>query len=124
MNSDLRWLAENVHECLSYNPIEGSFIWKFRPLSHFKTEHSHKSWNTRFAHKLAGNKTLHKDNPYISIRIKGRSYKAHRLAILMTYGFMPEEVDHYNGIQFDNRLSNLIPCNRSFNAKKPSNKKI
>ena len=46
-------------------------------------------------------------NGYVSISVAGKTYYAHRLAMLYVYGFMPEEVDHKNGDPGDNRLDNL-----------------
>ena len=115
--SDLDWLARNVHVCLSYNSETGVFTWKYRPIEHFSSDGSWKSWNTKHAGKEAGYSNDHRDNKYVVIRIGGRSYGAHRLAMLMTYGFMPEEVDHINGRQWDNRLENIRAADRAENAK-------
>ena len=47
---------------------------------------------------------------YISIRINGKLYLAHRLVWLYIYGYFPENlIDHNNGIKNDNRISNLTP---------------
>lgn len=47
-------------------------------------------------------------NGYVHIYVKGRTYKAHRLAWLYTHGNWPEgQIDHINHIRSDNRISNL-----------------
>lgn len=48
---------------------------------------------------------------YVIIGIKGRLYKAHRLAWLHFYGEWPSfHLDHINGITSDNRIFNLRQC--------------
>jgi hypothetical protein len=45
---------------------------------------------------------------YLAIKVKGKCYKAHRLAWLYVYGKWPDhEIDHINGKRDDNRISNL-----------------
>ena len=48
-------------------------------------------------------------NGYIQIGINGKRYFAHRIAMLLAYGFCGDglEVDHINHVRGDNRLSNL-----------------
>lgn len=54
---------------------------------------------------------------YLIIKIKGKQYKAHRLAWLMYYGRFPDQViDHINGNKLDNRICNLRDVSQSFNA--------
>lgn len=114
---DLDWLVRNVHVCLEYDQKEGLFTWKARPIEHFSSAGAWRSWNTKHAGTVAGHTNNHQDNKYVVIRIGGRSYGAHRLAMLMAFGFIPEEVDHINGRQWDNRLENLRASDRSSNAK-------
>lgn len=53
---------------------------------------------------------------YIRICVDNARYPAHRLAWLYVMGAFPEhEIDHINGIRFDNRISNLRVVTRSQN---------
>ena len=63
---------------------------------------------------IAGTRKI---NSYVSIRVDGKLYKAHRLAFLHINGSMPSDlVDHINGIQNDNRWHNLRECTNSQNC--------
>jgi len=46
---------------------------------------------------------------YYSVKIKGRSFREHRLIWNMLVGAIPEgmQVDHINGVRNDNRIDNL-----------------
>lgn len=58
------------------------------------------------------------DNGYVSIKIKGVKYFAHRLVFLYITGVLPEEqVDHVNHIRDDNRWRNLRCANNYENHK-------
>jgi hypothetical protein len=45
---------EYLKECIDYNPDTGECFWKIRPLHHFKSERSQKTWNTKFYGKVIG----------------------------------------------------------------------
>ena len=47
------------------------------------------------------------DKGYLCIKIDGKSYKAHKLAIMYVTGEYPKEVDHRNGVRSDNSYKNL-----------------
>ena len=105
-----------LNECLEYNPDTGALICKVRARHHFKTEGSFKTWNKRFAGKLAGCYA----NGYRSIGLNRVKYYAHRLAYFMFHGVEPDYIDHYNGVRDDNRISNLVSCAHKDNMKNQS----
>lgn len=97
--------VEYLRECFTYNPEEGTFIWKIRPREHFKSEDRWKTMNKRCAGKIAGGPTHH---GYILIGVGRERHLAHRLAWVMSTGKWPDDtIDHINGNPSDNRLSNL-----------------
>lgn len=54
---------------------------------------------------------------YRVIKVQGKAYKAHRLALLYVTGAWPmNQVDHVNGVKDDNRLVNLRDVDATVNA--------
>lgn len=74
-----------IRKWLIYEPLTGVFRWRANG-------------------REAG--TRRKDG-YVSIVIRQKQVLAHRLAWFYTHGTWPQEIDHLNGLQGDNRLSNL-----------------
>ncbi len=84
---------KKIKQLLHYNSFTGVFTWEIN-----RNGQPEKG-------KVAGYKH---PRGYIGIMIDGKSYYAHRLAWLYTYGYLPEhQVDHKNGICSDNRISKL-----------------
>jgi hypothetical protein len=99
-----------LKELLNYNPDTGIFTWKKRDWLVGKQ----KTFNTKYAGKEAGNKSL--ISGYIQIQIDGKNQLAHRLAFLYIEGKFPEKhTDHINGIRMDNRWVNLRKATASEN---------
>lgn len=89
---DMELTKENLISILDYEPSTGLFRWNKESCKRLV--------------KGAAAGTL--DNGYIMIGIDRKQYRAHRLAWLYVYGYMPvEQIDHVNGIKTDNRIENL-----------------
>ncbi len=82
-----------LKEILIYDKETGDFFWrkkmgKMLPLT--------KAGTVNVVHK------------YVCIGINGKKYRAHRLAWIYETGEHPkQEIDHINGIRWDNRFCNL-----------------
>jgi hypothetical protein len=96
---------QELKSLVDYDPETGIFTWRSREERYFKTNSSYKTWNTRFAGKVAG---MVMPRGYITVNLCGKKYAAHRLAFLwMTGSFPKNEVDHINHLAGDNRWDNL-----------------
>lgn len=94
----MRPTAERIRKVLSYDPLTGVFLWKFRI-------DAARNWNTKNAGKVAG--SCH-NGGYLHISIDGVKYLAHVLAWVYVHGQWPSSnVDHRNLVKRDNRLENL-----------------
>ena len=87
---------QRLKTLLKYNADSGVFVW-LKPSKY----HSEK---TGMEAGCAGNS---RGKEYITIRIDGIGWKAHRLAWLYVFGVMPVTIDHINGNSIDNRIENL-----------------
>jgi len=107
--------AERARQLLDYNAETGELTWRSRGDS---------EWDAKYSGKAAGKKY---PRGYVVVRINKKSYRAHRLAWLITTGRFPkEQLDHINCIKDDNRLQNLRECSNAENQRnigiKPINK--
>ncbi len=102
---------DRLAECLSYNPKTGIFVWR-------RTGPGVTQGMVAGAVNKFG---------YVKVKIDGRTYGAHRLAWLYTYGVMPDQrIDHRNLTKSDNRIENLRLATAEGNARNktvPSNNK-
>ena len=116
---------QELRALLNYDPNTGVLTWNPRGLGAFNSPRAFKSWNTRFAGKVAGYFCSVKG--YGGITINGKRYLTHRVCWAVYYGKWPEgQIDHIKGIKTDNRISQLrdVSCqdNRR-NMPKPINNK-
>ena len=61
-------------------------------------------------------------NGYRAIRYEGHQWYEHRLAWALTFGALPPQLDHINGVRDDNRIANIREATTSqnqANAHKP-----
>ena len=91
-----------LKELLDYNPQTGSFTWK---VHRHRTQPGDVAGSTS---KITG---------YVTIRVCGYLYQAHRLAWFYVHGKWPDaEVDHVNRIRTDNRIGNLRDASSTQNS--------
>ena len=85
---------------LCYDKHSGEFFW---------SENQHRGVRG----KKAG--TLDKEG-YVILSVKGKKYKAHRVAWFFVYGKFPDkEIDHIDGNKLNNAIKNLREATRSEN---------
>lgn len=83
---------KDIQETLDYNQVTGIF--------------THKDGNRRKS--IVGTPAGHKNKRgYIELRVNRTTLLAHRVAMALSLGRMPEAVDHINGVFDDNRIINL-----------------
>lgn len=93
--------AARLREILDYDPITGVFHWRLM-LAH---------------RRKPGDRAGNKSHGYIEIGIRNKSYRAHHLAWLYTYGEWPKEfIDHIDGNRSNNAISNLRLATNQKNA--------
>ncbi|WP_421921402.1 HNH endonuclease signature motif containing protein [Marinobacter salarius] len=113
-----------------FNYVNGELIWKERPIEDFQRDQDCKTWNKRFAGKIAGTTEYREDTQsYRSyILINSKRHRRSRLVYIYHYGDIPEGlvIDHKSGNTLDDRIQNLravtIQIN-NFNRQKSSNNK-
>jgi hypothetical protein len=119
--------SQDILAVLSLDEDRGVFYW----LSRSEAELSGyvlrgvKAFNSTRAGKPAGK--FCKTHGYIMIPVCGKTWRAHQLVWILTYGSLPQgDIDHINGIRHDNRISNLRAATRSqnnANSKRPCGNK-
>lgn len=91
---------EYLNNILEYDKETGKIYWKHRP-------DYPKKWNTRFAGKEAFTARMGEGNKYLYGAINYKNYYAHRVIWKIINNEDPIQIDHINGIKYDNRIENL-----------------
>ena len=106
---------EYLKEALNYDPLSGAFVWKERPQKHFPTERGWRVFQSQCANKEAGYRD---PSGYLTIRIAGTRYWAHRLAVLYMTGTFPKHsTDHIDQDKGNNRWNNLREVTHATNLR-------
>lgn len=80
--------------------------WRARPITSFATPNAGRTWNTKYADQRTG--ITREPDGYLSVRIHGKKYQAHRVIWALYYGEWPEgDIDHRNRRKYDNRIRNM-----------------
>lgn len=98
---------EELMSLVSYRE-DGNLIWKERE----PVDRIAKTFNSRFAGKVVGSLAT---TGYLETAIKQKRYLVHRLVFLYHHGYLPEFVDHRNGVRTDNQIENLREATHSQN---------
>jgi hypothetical protein len=94
-----------VRELLIYDPVTGLFEWRPRDRKWFPSANAWSTWNTKNAGKRA---FTYADDGCNTGSFFGLGVQAARVAFLYMTGRWPDpEVDHRNGVNGDDRWTNL-----------------
>lgn len=98
-------LRDRLHELFDYNPNTGIFIRKIDAARRKKAR----------AGQIAGCPMV--KSGYLRIMVDGKSYLAHRLAMIYMGFDIDGKIDHINGVVTDNRIENLRVVTHTENAR-------
>lgn len=106
---------EYLRRRILYDPMTGDLVWKPRPDPDFPSIRIRNIWNKKYLGHVALNSL--EATGYLTGRIDGLFFKAHRVAWALFHGEFPKEaIDHIDGDKTNNRISNLRLANKQQNA--------
>lgn len=108
--AEARMPVEHARSLLAYDPFSGILRWLPR---------ENKNFNAKYAGKVAGSK--HKGSGAIQVQLSlgdwSRLFWDHRVAWAIHFGVWPRSiVDHFDGINCNNRIDNLREADDSGNG--------
>jgi hypothetical protein len=109
-NDCLECMRERARESRVKNSLVELSIEELRSLLDFEPQTGALTWKLSVAPKVRVGSVAGKMNSggYRLIGIRGKQYRAHRVAWAISYGeWPPRNIDHINGRPGDNRLCNL-----------------
>jgi len=113
--AEARLPVSRLVELFELDEASGTITWKTRPVEHFASIASWKSWNIRFAGKRAGSVM---GRGYRQVAINACLHKEHRVIFALHHGRWPEQViDHINHVRNDNRPINLRDVSHAENSR-------
>lgn len=101
---------EQALKLFDYDPQTGRLTWKIKPAKNIDA-------GTPVGEGLDA-------YGYGQLCYRGKKYKAHRIAWLIVYGTLPDEIDHINRDRRDNRIANLRPATRQLNAQNRTSSRV
>jgi len=107
----------------SYDHISGGLYWKERHPGNGLTQKNANRFNSRYAGRIAG--SLRGQNKpgkgYLAVKISAFgtscSMDCHRICFALYHGYLPDYIDHFDGVGKNNKISNLRPVTKSLNAR-------
>lgn len=97
---------DDIKDFIAYNPVSGLFT----RIKRYDGKPNREGDN---ASRPCG-------NGYFRVRFRKKSYQAHRLAFWWVNGYMPSEIDHIDGVKWNNRIQNLREASRAGNQRNHS----
>ena len=97
--------ADRLRELVDFDPETGVFTQRI------VYEGQRARWK---AGRVSG--SISKGTGYLTLRLDGKLYQAHRVAWMHHFGVWPQDhIDHINGQQTDNRIANLRDVSNAIN---------